>query len=130
MSTMRIRRWRDLESNLAYHVKISDPALIDAEDYVQFIREVKKEPKAAERWFRSFVSAVFSLADLPSRCPLIPEAGDFPFELRHLIFYSHRIVFRLDEARKTVEILRFTTDQGRRSVRTTWSFERRVLSSA
>jgi hypothetical protein len=64
---------------LAYRVKISDSALIDAEDYVQFIRQSKREPKAADRWFRGFVSAVFSLADLPSRCPLIPEIDDFPF---------------------------------------------------
>jgi plasmid stabilization system protein ParE len=103
---MRMRRWTDLGSNLAYRVKISDSALVDAEDYVQFIRQTKREPKAADRWFRGFVSAVFSLADLPSRCPLIPEIDDFPFELRHLIFYSHRIVFRLDEVGKTVEILR------------------------
>jgi plasmid stabilization system protein ParE len=103
---MRMRRWTDSGSNLAYRVKISDSALIDAEDYVEFIRQTKREPKAADRWFRGLVSAVFSLADLPLRCPLIPETDDFPFELRQLIFHSHRIVFRLDEAGKTVEILR------------------------
>jgi plasmid stabilization system protein ParE len=102
---MRMRRWTDFGSSLAYRVEISDLAPVDAEDYVQFIRQTKREPKAADRWFHGFVSAVFWLADLPSRCPLIPEIDDFPFELRHLIFYSDRIVFRLDEAAKTVEIL-------------------------
>lgn len=103
---MRAKRWRDLGSNLEYHVKISDLALLDAEDYVQFIRQVKKQPKAADRWFHGLVSAIFSLANLPSRCAPIPEIDDFPFELRHLIFHSHRIIFRVDEASKTIEVLR------------------------
>jgi hypothetical protein len=68
-------------------------ALIDAEDYVQFIRQTKREPKAADRWFRRFVSAVFSLADFPSRCPLIPEIDDFPLESPafNLSFASNRL---------------------------------------
>jgi plasmid stabilization system protein ParE len=82
---------------LEYQVRISDSALIDAEEYVQYIRHVKRAPKAADRWFRSLGSAIFSLASLPSRCPLIPESDDFPFEIRHLIFHSHRIISGLTE---------------------------------
>jgi len=39
-----------------------------------------------------------SLEELPSRCPLIPEATQFPTELRHLIYHSHRIIFLSDPA--------------------------------
>ena len=39
---------RHLEPNLACHVKITDSALSDAEDYVRFIREVNKEPDASK----------------------------------------------------------------------------------
>jgi plasmid stabilization system protein ParE len=59
---------------LPYRVRITDAALADARDYVRFVRDVKKEPAAAERWYRGLLEAVFSLEELPSRCPLIPEA--------------------------------------------------------
>jgi hypothetical protein len=34
---------------LAFQVDITDPALEDAEEYVHFIRDVGKEPEAAEK---------------------------------------------------------------------------------
>jgi len=55
--------------NMAYLVEITDRALLDAEEYVEFIRHVKREPEAARRWFRGFVAAVYSLEELPDRCP-------------------------------------------------------------
>jgi hypothetical protein len=36
--------------SLGFRVDIAEPALMDAEEYVLYIREVKKEPDAAERW--------------------------------------------------------------------------------
>lgn len=94
------------EPNLAYDVKITDSALLDAQEYVQFIQYKKREPRAAERWFHDLLSAIFSLEELPSRYGLIPEASEFSFELRHLIVHSHRIIYRIDEADKSVKILR------------------------
>jgi plasmid stabilization system protein ParE len=91
---------------LDYHVKITDSALSDAQEYVHFIRQVKKEPEAAERWFRGLVAAIFSLEQMPSRCALIPEAEKFPLEIRHRIFHSHRIIFHINEKSKTVTVLR------------------------
>jgi plasmid stabilization system protein ParE len=91
---------------LAYQVDISDAALLDAEEYVQFLRREKGAAAAAERWFRGLVSAIYSLEEMPLRCPTIPEAGEFPSPLRHLIYHSHRIIFRLDRASKTVSIVR------------------------
>jgi toxin ParE1/3/4 len=91
---------------LAYQVDISDAALLDAEEYVQFLRQKKGAPEAAERWFRGLVSAIYSLEELPLRCPAVPESIEFPFQLRHLIYHSHRIIFRLDRAGKTVTIAR------------------------
>jgi plasmid stabilization system protein ParE len=71
---------------LDYHVKITDSALSDAQEYVHFIRQVKKEPEAAERWFRGLVAAIFSLEQMPSRCALI--------------------IFHINEKSKTVTVLR------------------------
>jgi plasmid stabilization system protein ParE len=91
---------------LAFQVDITEPALVDAEDYVRFIRDVKKEPRAAERWFRGLVQAIFSLEDLPERCPVIPEEEEFSFEIRQLIYFSHRIIFRVEHQTKRVVIYR------------------------
>lgn len=91
---------------MVFRVDITDPALADAEDYVRFIRDVRKEPVAAERWFRGLVRAIYSLEELPERCPVIPEQAEFPFEIRHLLYFSHRIIFRVDPAAKRVIVYR------------------------
>jgi plasmid stabilization system protein ParE len=82
---------------LAFQVDITEPALIDAEEYVRFIRDVKNEPDAAERWFRGLV---------PERCPLIPEQEEFSFEIRHLICFSHRVIFRVERETQRVIVYR------------------------
>ena len=91
---------------MAFLVDITEPALADAEEYVRFIRDVRKEPEAAERWFRGLVQAIYSLEELPERCPLIPEHEEFSFEIRHLIYFSHRIIFRVELETKRVVIYR------------------------
>jgi plasmid stabilization system protein ParE len=79
---------------------------LDAEEYVRFIREVKRETGAAERWFRGLVQAIYSLEELPERCPIIPEYEEFPLEIRHLIYFSHRIVFGIEGEKQRVVIYR------------------------
>jgi len=91
---------------LAFQVDITEPALADAEDYVSFIRDLRKEPDAAERWFRGLVQAIYSLEESPERCPVIPEQEEFSFEIRHLIFFSHRIIFSIERDKKRVVIYR------------------------
>jgi len=58
---------------LPFHVDITEPALLDAEEYVGYIRDTRREPEAAERWFRGLVEAIYSLEDLPERCPVMPS---------------------------------------------------------
>ena len=91
---------------MAFRVDITEPALADAEEYVRFIREFRNEPEGAERWFRGLVQAIYSLEDLPERCPAIPEQEDFSFEIRHLLYYSHRIIFCVELAANRVVVYR------------------------
>jgi plasmid stabilization system protein ParE len=91
---------------LAFRVDITETAIGDAEEYVRFIREQGREPEAAERWWRGLLDAIDSLEEMPLRCPPIPEIDDFEETLRHLLYYSHRIVFRVNEMTKTVVVLR------------------------
>jgi len=83
----------------------------------RFIRDFRKEPEAAERWFRGLVQAIYSLEELPERCPLIPERREFPFEIRHLVYYSLRIVFRIEDGANRVVVYR------------AWHGSKRALSS-
>jgi plasmid stabilization system protein ParE len=43
---------------------------------------------------------------MPKRCGHAREAEDFGLDLRQLVFKSHRIVFRIDEAARIVRVLR------------------------
>ncbi len=91
---------------MAFQIDITNPALADAEDHVRFIREVNREPTAAEKWFRGLIQAIYSREDFPGRFLVIPEHEEFPLEIRHLIYFSHRIIFRLDSPNQRVIILR------------------------
>lgn len=89
---------------MEFSVEITQAALADAEEYVRFIREDRQDPMAAEQWWNGLVDQVLSLGALPRRCPIIPEQRYFDQEIRHLLYASHRIIFRIDE--DTVTILR------------------------
>jgi plasmid stabilization system protein ParE len=91
---------------LVFQVEITEPALADAEGYVKFIRDERNEPEAAERWFHGLMRAIYSLEERAERCAVIPEADDFSFEIRHLIYFSHRIVFRVQREAKRVVVYR------------------------
>ncbi len=91
---------------MVFQVEITDPALADAEEYVQFIRQVRKEPEAAERWFSGLVEAIYSLEELPERCPIIAEQDEFPFEIRYLMYFSHRIIFHVEREKRCVVVYR------------------------
>jgi len=81
-----------------YEVDITGAALADAEEYVSFIRDSKREPDAADTWFRGLVKAIF----------LIQRDST-------VVYQSHRIVFCVDGRRKRVTVLR-VYDGSRRSL--------------
>ena len=91
---------------MAFQVDITDPALLDAEEAVEFIRQVQRQPHAAEEWFRGLVQAIYSLEHNPERCPIVPEQIEFPLEIRHLIYLSHRIIFSVDREMRRVSVYR------------------------
>jgi plasmid stabilization system protein ParE len=99
---------------LGFRVKITDFALADAEEYVEYIRIKGRKPEAAERWFRGLVEAIYSLEQNPGRCPVIPEQREFEFEVRHLIYRSHRLIFAIDSAGKAVTVFRVYHGKRRR----------------
>lgn len=91
---------------MAYQVRLTERALLDIEDYVHYISDVKQDPGGALKWYDGLEDAIASLEEHPSRCPLVPERIRKELGIRHLIYHSHRIVFRILELDSGVRILR------------------------
>lgn len=89
---------------MVFEIEITATALAEAEDYVLFIREKRRDPLGAERWWNGLLEAIYSLERLPRRCPVIPESDYFEGEVHHLIYFSHRIIFSV--AKRTVTVVR------------------------
>lgn len=91
---------------MEYTVELTATALADAEDYVRFLRDCRREPGYAERWWNGFVDAVLSLETMPFRCATIPEREHFEQELHHLIYKRHRIIFAVSGRKVSVVRIR------------------------
>jgi plasmid stabilization system protein ParE len=84
---------------MTYKVKLTAPAEDDAYAAFERIREVS--PDAARRWLIGLFQAIFSLDEMPRRCPMIPEADEIGREIRHLLYgkrtATYRVIFDIDE---------------------------------
>jgi plasmid stabilization system protein ParE len=62
--------------------------------------------EAGIRWFLALDDAIASLAEFPHRCPLAPETGRFPFEVRQLLYgrkpHVCRILFAVEDDTVTI----------------------------
>jgi plasmid stabilization system protein ParE len=66
---------------------------------------LERSPLNAEKWLRALYKKIDSLELMPERCSLARENEYFEDTLRHLVFRSHRIIFRIDEAKRVVQVL-------------------------
>jgi toxin ParE1/3/4 len=88
---------------MAYQVRITARA---ERDLAILLYDVHAEQSAAAlKWYRGLKQAVLSLEQLPDRCPVTPENP----QLRHLLYgrkpHIYRVIFRIQEKRKRVEVL-------------------------
>lgn len=91
---------------MAYKVKVSKPAQADAREYADFIRLERQSPSATSKWLDGLKGAI---AELKQDALLYNVIDDFPsttIEYRCKLYHSHRIIFYLDQASKTVYIVR------------------------
>lgn len=89
---------------MAYKVRVSRPAERDIEQAFIFIGN--RSPRAAIIWLDGIQQAIISLAEMPNRASLIPENARLKSRYRHLIHDNYRIVFQVDEEKKTVSVIR------------------------
>lgn len=87
-----------------FRVLVTSQASEEIRQTLRFISAHSKEQGG--RWGRGVAAAIRSLSSMPERCPLARETqlGAEP-ELRQLMFLTHRIVYRIDLASRTVIVL-------------------------
>jgi len=78
---------------MSYQVIIQPRA--EADISAAYAYRAAQAPQAAARWFAGLIEAVYTLEQLPARCPLAPENGHFPEEIRQLLYGTRRDVFRI-----------------------------------
>ena len=64
-----------------------------------------RAPLNAARWLQSLYRQIDTLERHPERCAFARERAYLEDDVRQLIFKSHRIVFKVDKARRTVYVL-------------------------
>ena len=93
---------------MAYRVSLAAPAERDA--YTAFERIREAAPLHAEKWLTGLFEAILSLEEIPARCPVIPEAKELGYPVRHLLYGKgkgiYRIIFEIREDEQHVRILR------------------------
>jgi len=88
---------------MEYRVSIADRA---ERDLAELYTEINAEnSEAALRWYRGLRRAILSLQEHPNRCPITRETG----AIRHLLYghkpHVYRVLFRVLERQKSVEVL-------------------------
>jgi toxin ParE1/3/4 len=88
---------------MAYLVKTTPRS---ERDLANLYREINAEHSdAALKWYRGLKAAVLSLEEQPNRCPVTPENDKY----RHLLCgnkpHIYRVIFRVVEKQKRVEVL-------------------------
>jgi len=92
---------------MIYTVILPDETLEEIEEAYLWLLE--RTQQHAPAWYNRVLDSVYSLENLPSRCPLAPEYKKSKDEVRHLIvgdrIHGYRIVYAIRG--DTVVILRF-----------------------
>ncbi len=88
-----------------YKVEVTSLAKQDTRDYAHFIRD-QRAPEAAIRWLNDLQEGIASLASMPERFAKIAESDRLRTEYRQFMYFSHRVVYRIEEELKTVYIIR------------------------
>lgn len=92
---------------MTYHVELAMRAVRDLE--ILYVEKNAAESRAAARWYNGLEKAVYALGTYPYRCPVAPEARKMKRKLRHSLYgkkpHVYRIIYALDEVRRTVWVL-------------------------
>jgi toxin ParE1/3/4 len=92
---------------MAYRIEFSARAKSDLETI--YLVKRAAESNAAARWFNGLIREIRSLAQLPNRCPIAPQAKKAKRKLRHLLYgkkpHIYRVIYEADEPAKIVKVI-------------------------
>ncbi len=88
---------------MVHKVELSQPAKRDLQDVIKYVSA--DNPEIAERFGRFLLSKTKALAQFPEMGRAVPEFRDS--SVREIIVRSYRVIYRLDRAKRIVEIIRF-----------------------
>jgi plasmid stabilization system protein ParE len=91
---------------LAHRVRIQPAATADAQAHAAFIQEREQGPEAALKWLSGLFDVIESLSEMPNRFKVIDEQDAFDIQLRQLLYFSHRVIYHVDEESRSVHVLR------------------------
>ncbi len=91
---------------MAYEIRITEPAKFDAQEYAQYIRDKERSVEAASKWLRTLLVEIEKLRDMPSRFAVIPEGDELGTAYRSFNYYSHRVIYAVNEEAQIVTIHR------------------------
>ena len=84
---------------MPFRVEYSEEAKYDLDLILEWLL-AREAGETGLRWFRNFKDAILSLAEFPRRCPQAPEAAEFPFEVRQMVYgrkpHHYRVLFTVD----------------------------------
>lgn len=92
---------------MEYHVEFTARSHADLNQCFLTINAL--EDKQAAKWFSRLENEIASLATMPHRCPLAPDAATTRRPIRHLLFGRksdiYRVIFEILEDARVVRIL-------------------------
>jgi plasmid stabilization system protein ParE len=97
------RRARNRAEVKRYEVIVTPEAedgIVSAFGYIH-----ERSPENAAKWLRGRYREIDTLETSPERCSVARENEYLEGTLRQLLFKSHRIIFRVEQAEKIVRIL-------------------------
>jgi plasmid stabilization system protein ParE len=65
----------------------------------------RRSPLNAARWLRGIFKVIHTLEHFPRRCAIARETQYLGQQLRHYIYKSHRIIFRIEEKEQIVRVM-------------------------
>jgi plasmid stabilization system protein ParE len=78
----------------------AEAGIVSAFEYIN-----DRSPENAAKWLRGLYREIDTLETTPDRCSFARENEYLEGTLRQLLFKSHRIIFRVEQAEKIVRVL-------------------------
>lgn len=92
---------------MRYRLILSPEAFDELDHYIEYLAVDQTSPQSATMWLDKAFNALRTLTFFPNRCPPAPESRHSRHTIRMLIVDRGLFLYRVDEATKTVRVLRF-----------------------